>query len=227
MGAFLLEGPHVVAEAVSAGIALTRMFVLEDDSVGIALAERARVHVTTVTDAVLARISTTTTPQSPVAIADIPRPVIPPEGDLLVAWGVSDPGNAGTLIRSAAAFGMGYVTGPGTADSWAPKVVRSAAGAHFHTSVGNVAELDQLRVGGRLVAVAVGTGGELPAPQTESIAVLVGNEAHGLDATVVAAADLVFTIPMSGRTESLNAGVAGSIIAYALSVGKGSGSSPG
>lgn len=190
------------------------MFTLEGD-----LADYGGARVVTVTEEVVGRIATTTTPQAPVAMAAIPESAIPESGDLLVAWGVGDPGNVGTLIRTAAAFGFGFVCGPDTADPWSPKVVRSAAGASFRTPIGNAETIDGLRAGDRRVVAAVARGGVAPVRGPEAIALVIGSEAHGLPDDVVEAADLRITISMSSGSESLNAAVAGSILAYTLRSG--------
>jgi TrmH family RNA methyltransferase len=190
---------------------LETVFTLEGDG-----ADYGGARVVAVTDEVVARIATTATPQAPVAVAVIPESVIADSGDLLVAWGVGDPGNVGTLIRTAAAFGFGFVCGPDTADTWSPKVVRAAAGASFRTAIGNAETIEGLRAGGRRVVAAVASGGAPPVRGPEAIALLIGSEAHGLPDDVVEAADIRVTIPMTSGSESLNAGVAGSILAYAL-----------
>ncbi len=192
------------------------VFGLDSDTTSRRLAAEARAEWLPVTEAVLRRMATTGEPQSPVAVFDIPAPVIPGGGDLLAAWGIADPGNAGTLIRTAAAFGLAFVAGPGTADPWSPKVLRSAAGGHWETTVGTAADLDDLRGSGRALVATVVSGGE--APQAihayPEVCLLIGGEAAGLPAGVVEAADLQITIPMPGGTESLNAAMAGAILAY-------------
>jgi TrmH family RNA methyltransferase len=220
-GRTLIEGPTLFDEALTHGGRLVRVFALPDDPVpeGVSDAE-----VVIVTQAVLERIATTATPQSPVAVLEIPDPAPPGPGDLLVAWGVGDPGNVGTLLRTAAAFGMGFIAGPGTADLWSPKVLRAAAGAHFRTPVGHVADLDALRSDGRRLLATVVEGGDPPSrPGDTPVAILVGDEANGLPDEVVGVADARVTVPMVGGTESLNAAVAGAIVAYVLSVGGGPG----
>jgi RNA methyltransferase, TrmH family len=204
----------VVAEAVAARAPVVTVFALEGDAAAVDLAASCGARLLMVTEAVLGRLSTTTEPQSPVAIMTIPAPSLPETGRLLVPWGVGDPGNCGTLIRSAAAFGYGYAAGPGTAATWSPKVVRAGAGAHFRTTVGTVEALDALRAGRRPLYAAVAEGGSPPGPLPPDAAVLIGNESTGLDAAAVDGADELVTIPMVGGTESLNAAVAGSIIAY-------------
>ena len=212
--ATLLEGPHLVTAAVDAGFPLWRVFVVGGDALGRELAATAGAEVVVVDEATMRRLGTTETPQSPIAVAAIPEAAPPPNGRVIVAWGVGDPGNCGTLIRIAAAFGYGFVSGPETAEIWSPKVLRSAAGAHFAVRLGRAADLDTIRAGRRTVVATVARGGVAPGPLPAAAAVVVGNEARGLPPEVVAAADIRVTIPTSGAVESLNAAVAGAIVAY-------------
>lgn len=214
VGATLLEGPHLVAAAVEAGVPLVRVFAAAGDHDGIALADSAGVPVVVVAADVVAVLGTTEQPQSPIAVMPIPGPAVPPGGRVLVAWGVSDPGNCGTLIRSAAAFGYGYLSGPGTADTWSPKVLRAGAGAHFATGHGTADDLAAVRSGGRTIVATVARDGHPPGRLPPDAAVLVGSEAHGLPDDLVAMADDLITIPTAAGVESLNAGVAGAIVAY-------------
>ncbi|MDX1690637.1 MAG: RNA methyltransferase [Acidimicrobiia bacterium] len=214
-GQTLVEGPTLVLEALAHGGRLVRVFAVPGDPVADEAAE-AGIDVVTVEPQVLERISTTDTPRSPVAVASIVEGRLPATGDILVAWGVGDPGNVGTLLRTAAALDVAFAVGPGTADPWSPKVVRAGAGAHFRRPPSVVEGLEGLRSGGREVVATVVHGGVHPAALTEaaSVAILVGDEAHGLPADVVDRCDRRVTIPMATDAESLNAAVAGAIVAY-------------
>lgn len=139
---------------------------------------------------------------------------------LLVLHEVSDPGNLGTLMRSAEAAGArGVVLVGSTVDPWSPKVVRSSAGAVFHVPVWQVESLDVLsRIGVRLLGTT--SHDSLGVSQPESlyhadltglVGVVLGNEAHGLPAD--AAVDSWITIEHVGRSESLNVAMAGTVIA--------------
>ncbi len=219
-GRALLEGPHLLAEALAAGARVEEIFALVGDGASAEAARCCGARLIPVDQRGLRRLATTEHPQSPVAVVVVPPPTPLPAGHLLVAWGVGDPGNVGTLIRCAAAFGLGFAAGPETADPWAPKVLRAAAGGHFRAGVGRAEALADLRVGRRRLAATVARGGMAPAALPEGpVAVLVGDEARGLPPGVVAACDFSLTIPMPGGTESLNAGVAGAIVAYELAVG--------
>jgi TrmH family RNA methyltransferase len=214
-GRALLEGPHLLAEAIGAGVRVEEIFALAGDAGSAETARACGATLTPVDQRGLRRLATTEHPQSPVAVMVIPPAVLPATGHLLVAWGVGDPGNVGTLIRCAAAFGLGFAAGPGTADPWAPKVLRAAAGGHFRAGAPRVESPDELRAGGRCLVATVVRGGMPPAAlPAGTLAVVVGDEAHGLPEAVVAACDLSVTIPMPGGAESLNAGVAGAIVAY-------------
>lgn len=204
----LLEGPNLVSEALGVGLPIVELFVMEGEGVP----EGAPVGYRVVSERVMRHMAGTITPRGPLAVVRIPEPSMPSDKRLLAAWGISDPGNCGTLLRTAAAFGYGYVSGPGSADPWSPKVLRSAAGGHFHTPVGYVDHLDALD--GRPLVGTVVAGGEVPGSLPEMAVLLIGSEAHGLPDDVVAACDRLITIPTLESTESLNASVAGAIVAY-------------
>ena len=168
----------------------------------------------------------TESPQGVVAIAEVPergfRDVADDwKGVVLVLDGVQDPGNVGTIVRTAAALGaVATVALPGTVDLWNAKVVRSGMGAHFrHLAFSSTwEELDAFRksAGARLVA-ADAAGDALPrsAPAARLVLV-VGNEGAGLSAEARTRADAHVALPMSRDVESLNVAVATGILLYAL-----------
>jgi TrmH family RNA methyltransferase len=221
-GLALLEGPHVVGEAVAAGATVVRVFYEPGDEAGRTAAERCGAEAVIVTPGVLKKLSTTLQPQSPIGVAVIPEAVLPDAGDVLAAWGVGDPGNLGTLIRIAAAVGLFFAAGPGSADPWSPKVLRAAAGGHFRTVVANAATLADL--GPRTLVATVPSGGVPPTGLPEGhVAILVGDEASGLPNDVVERSGCRVTIAMPGGMESLNAALAGAIVAYEASRRGGAG----
>ena len=139
-----------------------------------------------------------------------------PAGPLCVAlWGVNDPGNVGTVLRSALAFGASTVAlGPGTADPYGPKAVRASMGALFEVPVARVREPGELP--GRRVALVAGQGVPLHELETGGdVTFVVGAEREGVPARVVAACDEVAHIPIA--SESLNAAIAASIALYEAS----------
>ena len=142
---------------------------------------------------------------------------------MVVSVDVQDPGNLGTVVRSAEAAGAtAVVVGRGEqgVDPWSPKVVRGSAGAVLGVPVlvadDPAAAVGTLRARGFRAVGADGTASTTytDTDLTGSIALVIGSEAHGLPPAVVAALDVVVSIPMAGATESLNAGVAASILMF-------------
>jgi TrmH family RNA methyltransferase len=145
---------------------------------------------------------------------------------VLVVAGVQDPGNVGTMLRSAEAFGAtGVVATRGTADPWSPKALRASAGSALRLpllrSMSIPILLTQLRVT-KIKIIAAGAAAskdlearEGPAPDLcEPAAIFIGNEGAGLAHEIESAADAHISIPMAAAVESLNAGIAASIILY-------------
>ena len=134
-----------------------------------------------------------------------------PIGPLCLAlWGVNDPGNVGTALRGALAFGAGSVAlGPGTADPYGPKAVRASMGALFEVPVARVRTVEELP--GRKIALVAHGGEPLAAPDAD-VTLLVGAEREGLPAAIVSACDGTATIPV--RSESLNAAMAATVALY-------------
>jgi TrmH family RNA methyltransferase len=147
-----------------------------------------------------------------------------PTGPVCLAlWGVNDPGNVGTALRSALAFGAGSVAlGPGSADPYGPKAVRASMGAIFEVPVVRVRDVAELP--GRRIALVAHKGSDLAIQQTGNrnagmqdltpVTVVVGAEREGLPEKVVAECDEVAHIPI--RSESLNAGMAATVALYEL-----------
>ena len=134
-----------------------------------------------------------------------------PVGPLCLAlWGVNDPGNVGTALRGALAFGAGSVAlGPGTADPYGPKAVRASMGALFDVPVARVRTIEELP--GRRIALVAHGGEPLAAPDGD-VTLIVGAEREGLPDEVVAASDATATIAV--RAESLNAAMAATVALY-------------
>src|SRR5215208_6238643 len=133
----------------------------------------------------------------------------------LALWGVNDPGNVGTALRSALAFGAGSVAlGPGSADPYGPKAVRASMGALFEVPVARVRDVAELP--GRRIALVAREGAPLDAldvsPPARDVTLVVGAEREGLPDDVVAACDEVAHIPI--RSDSLNAAMAATVALY-------------
>lgn len=216
-GLTLLEGPHLLEAAVGAGAELREIWVGEDDEVGADLAAGAGVDPTLASPHVLEAITTTETTRGPIAVLAIPPFSQLSSGSTVVLWNVRDPGNAGTLVRSAAAFGWRVAVGPESVDIWAPKVLRAGAGAHFSTEICRVDDIDELRRAGLVIVATTPRGGRHPDDlEPGPLALLIGNEPVGLPEGILAAADERVSIATSDSVESLNAAVAGSILMWSM-----------
>jgi TrmH family RNA methyltransferase len=138
------------------------------------------------------------------------------------ADGIQDPGNLGTLIRSAAGAGVSQVvTLPGTADPWAPKTVRAAAGAQFLVPIASMS-LDELAesIPDDALVLAADSAGEALYDEcdlTGPLVVIVGSEGEGLSPSAMTLEPVLISIPLASGLESLNAGVAGSIVLFEAS----------
>lgn len=225
-GECLVEGPRVIEELLDEGRHLTLVLYTEEassDPAGRRLESRARsagVDVERVSDRELRELAGTVTPQGWLAVARIPDWAWSDldATRLLVLDGVSDPGNVGTLIRTAEALGVGgLVALSGTADPWNPKVVRASAGSSFRVPVveASWAETrDRLQESGTPLWAAASDGEPLSrgdAPPSK-VALVLGNEASGVSRSVRSDAERIVAIPMRGRVESLNAALAGAIL---------------
>lgn len=209
----------MLTEALETGAEIDRVFVLQSDTDSIRLAEAAAVRLETVSGSVLGRLTDTVHPRGPVAVLCIPEWAPLERRATVVLHGVSDPGNVGNLIRTAGALGYAVAISGGTADIWAPKVLRSAAGGHFHTPLTSVADPDaELTAAGLALVALVASGGRPPsrAEPYGPIALIVGSEADGLPDGLVGACEYRVTIAMQPGIGSLNASVAGAIAMYAL-----------
>lgn len=222
--AFVLEGVRLVEEAVRTDWPLEQ--VLFDESLsdrGRALLDACRqkgIPCEEVARRVLESISDTGNSQGILAVAKMKDLPIEPHPDfVLIADSIRDPGNLGTLLRTAAAAGVDLVLlTPGTADAFNPKVVRSAMGAHFHLPIqtmswGNIAAQFKPELKFYLAEMESSSpiwDVELRHP----LAVVIGGEAEGAGEEARRLADLAVHIPMSARTESLNAAVAAGIILF-------------
>ena len=225
-GLHLVEGPHAVAEAVTAGVVVE---VLTTDPAGVAASlgvDPVGTPVTGVSDDVLARLADSKTPQGVVAVARTPVHTLADAlaGRLaVVLLAVADPGNAGTVIRTADAAGAaGVVLTDGSVDPFGPKALRAAAGSTYHLPVVTGVTVDDVvdacrRSGVRLAVLdGAGPGSVFDLEGSDApLALALGNEAHGVDPQVRDAADEVVAVPIAGRAESLNVAAAAAVAVYA------------
>ncbi len=235
-GMFLAEGPQAVREALSAGAAV-EVFVDEgwvdrrDEVTAASLALGLALHVVDAT--AFAGLVSAQTPQgvvavcrwAPATLTEVASATGP--GQIVLAHEMSDPGNAGALIRVADAAGAtGVALSARSVDPTNPKCVRATAGSLFHLPVveagGTLEAVAQLRASGyRTLAADVTTDStdlftaERTGLLAGRIAWVFGNEAHGLPGEVLAAVDHVIRIPILGRAESLNLATAAAVCLYA------------
>lgn len=216
-GHTLVEGPAVFSEMVAAGVVPEAIIATRSDEATIDLCESHGWTPSLVTTEVLLSAGDAEHPQSPVAVIRIPDRVAIRGRDTLILDDIADPGNVGTMIRSAAAFGWDVCISGSTADPWSPKVVRAGVGSHFgmyiSSSIDPMADAHDMEL--ELVATLVAGGGD-PVREDRRIALLIGSEAHGLSEEDTAKADRTVTLSMPGEAESLNAAVAASILMYVL-----------
>ncbi|MEU7796200.1 RNA methyltransferase [Micromonospora tulbaghiae] len=233
-GRFLAEGPQAVREALARTGTVVELFgipaALDRYADLAAAAARADVPVSEVTDDALAALTETVAPQGLVAVCghlDVPLEQAVVRGPRLVAVlaGIRDPGNAGTVLRTADAAGAGAVVFAGEAvDPYNGKCVRASAGSLFHVDVVRAADplaaVEALRAAGLTIFATTGYGdsdlddladaGRLATPA----AWLFGSEAHGLSEELIGAADARVRVPLHGRAESLNLAAAAAVCLY-------------
>lgn len=220
-GAFLCEGTKLVEEALKWGAQVETLVVAEGTQPPSQMPEGVR--LVEVPADVLKSASTVDTPQGMLAVCRTPD-LTPPEtltpGRYLVLDGVQDPGNVGTVWRTADAFGAeGLILLPGCAEPFAPKTVRATMGACFRLPVWELTleELTGLldRAGLPLYATALREDtADLRQADLERAAVVIGSEGRGVSSQVLAACQATLKIPMRERCESLNAAVAAAIVLW-------------
>ncbi len=228
-GRLLIEGPTLIDEARASGLAIETVYATpaaaDRHADAIAALEAAGTTAFVLPERALARFSDLATPPGLVAVVALPgasiADVVGGPGPVLLLAGVSDPGNAGTLIRTAEAFGAaGVLAGRGGADPFSPKVVRAAMGSLFRLPVALAdAEevVDAAATSGRLIVAADLAGEPLWDADLPRRAIFaIGNERHGV-AAFLPRWDRAVRIEQSGQAESLNAAVAGSVLLYLVS----------
>ena len=232
-GRFTAEGVNLVSEALRRGLDIDFLMVTTDHGSGElkelienCIASR-RITVCEVPENVFSKL---TDAENGIGVLAIVKLVmhdlsviddLPQGSDILVLDRIQDPGNIGTMIRTAAAAGYGMILAlKGTADIWSAKVLRSTAGMIFDIPfvyVDSPAEFEQVvRRAGKRIAVTDPAGG-VPYYETdlrENVALVIGNEGNGICDEIMNMADVRVTLPMKGGIESLNAAVSAAILMY-------------
>jgi TrmH family RNA methyltransferase len=226
----LLDGPHLVGEAIAAGIKIDHVMVSSGDQANPEIAalldslERHGSDVSEATSAVMAAVSPVRSPSAIVALGARPAPAGVfggPDEFVVIACGVQDPGNVGAIVRVAeAAAATGFIAAGPTADPFAWKALRGSMGSALRLPIAVDADeataVAEARTRGCRVAAAVPRGGTplFGADLTGPLALLVGAEGAGLPAGLADSADIRLTIPMAPRVESLNTAVSAALMLY-------------
>jgi TrmH family RNA methyltransferase len=223
-GRFLVEGPQAVREALGREGGLESLFAIDEIDPLVVQARSSGAEVHLVSEDVMGKLTSTVTPQGIVGVAehvDVGLETLPAEGCVAVLHEVRDPGNAGTVLRSADAAGAaGVVFADSSVDVYNPKTVRASAGSVFHLPViRGVATTDAIahlrRSGFRILAMSAdGAGDIFDEDLSDPVAFVFGNEAHGLPQDVVDAADAVVRVPHAGKAESLNLAAAATVCLF-------------
>lgn len=217
-GCFLAEGRKMVGEALASDFPVEALLLREDTEIP----SRTDIQMYRLPSHVFDAVCETRTPQGIAAVVRIsPRPAAGPR--LIVLDQVQDPGNVGTILRTADAAGFtGALLGPGCADVFSPKVLRATMGSVFHLGLSFPDALPPalaaLRQSGFSVLSSQLDGESFYARQevSDSFALIIGNEGNGVSPEVQAQATHRLRLPMRGGAESLNAAVAAGIMMYDL-----------
>ena len=224
-GIFIIEGDRLINEAIAAQAHFQMAFHtdhLDDRGRGLIHGmQRVGAEVYSVSDEVMSACSDTVTPQGILAALPIPDHPLPKDINLaLVLDRITDPGNLGTILRTALAAGVEAVLiTEGTVDAYNPKVVRSAMGAHFHLPLmmSSVAEIPRHLQGLALFLADVrGERSYFDVDWRMPLGLCIGSEASGVQPAVEKMVDHRVRVPMQGNTESLNAAVTTAVILYEI-----------
>jgi len=223
-GMSVLDGAHLLEAFMHAGGMPEEIMVSEaglaDAEIARLLARAAGVRTALLTDALFDALSTVESPTGVIAAVRTP-PSRPAPSDATLALlleDIQDPGNVGTLLRSAAAAGADHVLlSPQCAFAWSPKVLRAAMGAHFAVNIVERADLAAFLAAYRGTSIALTGQGERGLYELDlrgPVALVVGNEGAGVSRGVMDACTVRVRIPIAATVESLNAGTAGAVALF-------------
>ncbi len=218
-GLFLIEGFHLVEEALKAG--LIQHLILHENTDIPHTWNYEDIPVTVVTNEVMKALSDTETPQGIMAVCQKPKVELSSlKGKkFLLIDSVQDPGNIGTMIRTADAAGIdAVILGEGCADPYNPKVIRSTQGSLFHLPI-QKARLEDFIDGTDIPIYGTALDGGIPynkVTPTDEFALLVGNEGQGVSKDLLVKTTKNLYIPIYGKSESLNVAIAAGILMYYL-----------
>ncbi len=223
-GQTLLDGAHLLRAFLDAGGTPQHLLLneqaLQDAEIAALLEACADVPRTQFDDALFAQLSDLKTPTGLLSLIDLPAAGIDAVQSqfALLLEDIQDPGNLGSMLRSAAAAGCDAVfLSQGCADAWSPRVLRAGMGGHFALSIHESADLIQVAAefGGQVLAASLQAERSLYESELcGKLAFAIGNEGAGLSAALLNAAQRHFIIPMPGRVESLNAAAAAAVCLF-------------
>lgn len=211
-GEFLVESVKAVDECLSSGMSVSEI---------ICTAEFADKYpeAIVITDELFARISTEKSPQGVLAVVKTPEKTLcKPRGNCLLLDKVQDPGNLGTIIRTANAAGYQDIYLVDCTDAYSPKAIRASMGGVFYVNVyeGCYEEVFEVLEGTAVICADMAGEDVFDFPAPEKLCLCIGNEGNGVSDVVSAIADYTVKIPMRETCESLNAAVSAAIAMYAL-----------
>lgn len=214
---YLIEGFHLLEEAVNSGAEILQIFVEEDKHKEVEHLDK----IVVVSSEVLKSLSDTGTPQGVVAeVVRTKEHIQLDQGKFLILENVQDPGNVGTMIRTADAAGFSAVLCLGdTADVYAPKVMRSMQGSNFHIPIWHIKDFTALQAANiplYVTSLSKDSVNYKELSVEKNFALVMGNEGAGVTSTAVSAADKLIHIEMFGQAESLNVAVAAGILMFSL-----------
>lgn len=218
---YLIEGPHIVEEAAKFEAPIIEVIVTQGTNLAV-YPFKERPIVYTVTEKVMEELTDTETPQGIMAVCKMMEPNLPEKGKFLLLDAIQDPGNLGTMIRTADSAGYdGILLGQGTVDTYNSKVLRSTQGSIYHLPVKKANLLEEVRKFKELnmPIYATEVSGGTPYHDLKGhsqFAVILGNEANGVSEELQHLADENVYIPIYGNAESLNVAVAAGILMYGL-----------
>ncbi|MFD1429883.1 TrmH family RNA methyltransferase [Lacticaseibacillus mingshuiensis] len=223
-GFYLLEGWHLVQEALAAGQTPRRIYATKKFLDKIELRPFYE-QTSEISEAVAKHLGETETPQGifavmPLVLGSLPKTL---SGQFLLLDQIQDPGNVGTLVRTADAAGVKTIVfGAGTADPYNPKVLRAMQGSQFHVNIVSaplpplVAQLQTAKIPVYGTELNVNAKPYLAVESASQFALIVGNEGNGMSQELLAATDTNLYIPIKGQAESLNVAIAAAVVLFHL-----------
>lgn len=223
-GQTLLDGTHLLRAFLDAGGKPVHLLInesaVQNPEIKELLSECDALPRTQLDDALFAQLSELKTPNGLLTLVDVPEPSVPPAHSqfILLLEDIQDPGNLGSILRSAAAAGCDAVfLSAGCADAWSPKVLRAAMGGHFALNIHERCDLIAVtrEFGGKILAASLQAERSLYASNLRGkLGFAIGNEGAGLSNELQNVVQERFIIPMSGKVESLNAAAATAVCLF-------------